>query len=82
MGQSYCEGDGVEKDYSKAIAWFRRASESGDQYAQVYLGAIYYRGLGVKRDYIEAAKWYHKAAVQGNKTAIKMLRVIAKKRRR
>ena len=55
----------LEKKYTEAEKWYRKAAEQGDAHAQVRLGDLYYEGNGVKQDYTEAAKWYRKAAEQG-----------------
>jgi len=78
LGVIYMNGQGVPKDYSKALIWFRKAAllslfrkgpPDGMPIAQYNLGAMYARGLGVPQDYSEAFKWIHKAAKQGHATA-------------
>ena len=64
-GIRYLEGDGVEKDSSKAVKWFRVAADHGDVRAQYLLGVCYCVGEGVEEDIVEAVKWYHIAANQG-----------------
>jgi tetratricopeptide (TPR) repeat protein len=53
-----------QKNYKKAVMWYRKAAEQGHAQAQVNLGTLYSKGLGVGRDYTEAVKWYRKAAEQ------------------
>lgn len=69
LGGMYYYGMGVEQDYIKAVAWFRKAAEQGDDVAQEILGEIYYRGDGVKQDYTQAVFWFTKSAEQGNANA-------------
>ena len=54
-----------DKDYSKAIAYFKQAAEQGYAKAQNHLGFCYEKGQGIAQDYYEAVKWYRKAAEQG-----------------
>ena len=59
----YKDGQGVPKDYFKAVAWYREAANQGDAYAsplsQTLLGQIYEEGgYGVPQDYVQAYKWY------------------------
>ena len=53
------------QDYAKAVKWYRKAAEQGDDGAQFQLGLIYEIGEGVPKDYSEAAKWYRKAIIRG-----------------
>jgi len=57
------------KNYSKAVEWFRDATEYGSPKGQYYLGECYYYGRGVAQNYAEAAKLYRKAATQGHASA-------------
>jgi TPR repeat protein len=41
LGIVYCNGEGVEKNYSKAIEYFKIASGKGDSDAQNLLGIMY-----------------------------------------
>lgn len=47
------------------MAWFNKAAEQGDVYAQANLGLMYEEGLGTQRNYNTAARWYGQAA-EGN----------------
>lgn len=55
-----------QKDYSDAVAWFRKAAEQGLADAQVYLGVCYSQGLGCEQDEDKAILWFQKAAGQGD----------------
>lgn len=37
IGLLYYEGDGVEKDLSKALEYFKKAADQGHEDAQIYL---------------------------------------------
>jgi len=65
-GNLFRKGDGVEKDYVKAVYWYRRAANQGFAGAQNNLAVMYEQGLGVPKNKSEAAKWYRKAAEQHN----------------
>lgn len=69
MGMRYYNGDGVDKDYSRAEYWFRKAADQGYASAQNNLGHLHQYGNGVPQDYERAAQWYRKAAEQGNASA-------------
>lgn len=65
LGENYYYGkNGYEKDYSKAVEWFRKSAEQGYAKAQNHLGVCYRFGDGVSKDYNEAVKWYRKSAEQ------------------
>ena len=65
LGNCYDFGDGVEKNLSEAVKWWRKAAEQGYAQAQFFLGACYDLGNGVEKNLSEAVKWYRKAAEQG-----------------
>ena len=54
---------GVEKDASEAVAWYRKAADQG------YAGAHYQNGDGVAQNNSHAASWFRKAADQGDVSA-------------
>jgi TPR repeat protein len=62
-------GRGVEKNFSLAVEWHRKAAEQGLAVSQVWLGVLYSRGNGVEQSYTFAVAWYRKAAVQGHSKA-------------
>jgi len=65
LGNMYANGQGVAKDDSEAVKWYRKAADQGLAEAQYNLGVAYGNGQGVVRDAAEAVKWYRKAAEQG-----------------
>jgi TPR repeat protein len=64
LGRCYAKGEGVTKDASEAVKWFRKAAEQNDGKAQNSLGLCYAKGEGVEKDDAEAVKWVRKAAEQ------------------
>jgi len=69
LGVMYIKGDGVPKDSTEAVKWYRKAAEQGDAVAQLELGVAYANGFGVPKDSIEAVRWYRMAAEQGHAAA-------------
>jgi TPR repeat protein len=69
VGLMYIKGDGVKKDVSEGIKWYRKSAEQGHMLAQKSLGFMYYLGDGVAKDEVEAAKWLLLAAEQGHPRA-------------
>eukprot|EP00245_Coleochaete_scutata_P017141 TRINITY_DN8262_c0_g1_i10.p1 TRINITY_DN8262_c0_g1~~TRINITY_DN8262_c0_g1_i10.p1 ORF type:complete len:156 (-),score=32.91 TRINITY_DN8262_c0_g1_i10:203-670(-) len=59
-------GNGVAKDLTEAVKWFRLLAEQGDALGQCNLGVCYEIGYGVAKDLKEAVKWYRRSAEQGN----------------
>jgi len=69
LGVCYCNGDGVQQDYTVAAKWFRKAAEQGNADGQYRLGICYYGGIGVTKDHEEGIKWIRKAAKQDDTEA-------------
>jgi tetratricopeptide (TPR) repeat protein len=66
----YAVGEGVRKDYAKALEWLKKAAEHyNDSSAQIMLGKIYRDGLFGKEDPEQAHHWFQRAAEQGNPEA-------------
>ena len=66
LGECYRSGDGVTKDDTQAVHWFRRAAEAGNALGMLYLGYMYQEGDGVPKSDPEAVKWFQDAANHGN----------------
>lgn len=73
----YEKGDGVEQNWSQAVAMYQMAAEKGDAQGQFNLAWCYYNGKGVNKNLKEATKWFQKAADQGNEGARKWLNTMA-----
>ena len=54
LGICYYEGNGVEKNISEAVKYFKEAALGGFPQAQCNLGVCYYRGEGLKKDIVKA----------------------------
>ncbi len=66
LGRMYCQGEGTEVNYEKALYWWEKAAEQGDVRAQFNVGLIFSRGLGTEVNYEKALYWFEKAAEQGD----------------
>ena len=69
LGVAYYLGEGVGKDHTKAVGWYRLAADQGLDEAQFNLGNAYCSGEGVEKDQSEAVKWFRLAADQGHSGA-------------
>lgn len=65
-GEKYYFGKDVSQDYKKAMQYFYKAAEFGDEYGEAYLGLFYEKGYSVERNFLAAFSWYYKAALKGN----------------
>ena len=65
LGDMYRRGQGVDRDYAKAVEWYQKAADQKYAPAQYNLGIMYGYGHGVGQDYTEAARLYKLAADQG-----------------
>ena len=66
LGIMYNDGDGILKNYKKAVHWVTKSAKQGHDYAQAYLGLMYQEGRGVPLDYQKSIYWYKKSVKQGN----------------
>jgi TPR repeat protein len=69
LGIAYASGDGIEKDESEAVKWFRRAAALDDPAGEYSLGEMYLTGRGVELNRQEGAKWIRLAAEAGDPRA-------------
>ena len=51
----------MNKDYKKAMDYFKKGSRLGGVNASYFLGHMHYYGLGVKKDYNQSRKWFDRA---------------------
>lgn len=58
----YETGYGIEKDISKAFAWYKKAADEGDGRACYKVGLFYENGVSVKADRERAFRYFKKAA--------------------
>lgn len=73
VGVMYYHGEGVEKDFEKALKWFLLSAQQGDADAQYSLGFMYGRGEGTVKDRAASLEWFQKAASSGHKGALELL---------
>ena len=73
MGRIFRLGDGVPKDFDKAIDYFSKAAGSGNGEAMNQLGLMYSNGEGVSQDLNTAFQFFSKAAEAGNTDGISNL---------
>ncbi|MBR1657150.1 MAG: sel1 repeat family protein [Synergistaceae bacterium] len=68
MGTYYESGNGVEKDYMKAIYWYTKSAEQGNSNAQYHLAVLYNK---VEDNPLKSYYWFEVARLCGfNVTAI------------
>lgn len=65
----YHNGKVVRKSYPTSVKWYRRAVESGDDWAKYLLGLCYEDGEGVRRNVAAARKWFRDASDSGVREA-------------
>ena len=65
LGGMYYTGEGVEKDYKKALHWYEKPAQQGDAEAQAVLAGMYYEGKGVSKNHRKALHWCEESAQQG-----------------
>jgi hypothetical protein len=66
LGQCYLNGNGVDKNYSRAVSWFRKAALRENQEAQQSLILAYKEGRGIKKDLTLATYWLLKSCSNSN----------------
>lgn len=68
-GLAYLNGDGVQRDESKAASLFYDAADKGSRDAAFQLGRMYQSGTGVAQNDGTALAWFEKAASLGHSDA-------------
>ena len=82
LAVKYQEGDGVDKDFGKAVELYREAADAGHAGAQWALGDILFHGRnGTPEDIQEAIIWFEKAAAQDQMDATLLLGLLMRKGR-
>ena len=66
LGCIYGNGEGVQKNLSKAEEWYQKSAEQGDSTYQWLLGSMYECGEIVEKNFSKAVEWYQKSAEQGD----------------
>ncbi len=57
LGVMYYLGEGVQKDYKKALEWFKVAANQGHDEAKFRIGQMYANGEVVERSPLKAFYW-------------------------
>ena len=65
LGVIHYHGRGVERDKTKAAAWYRKLRNRAMQWRKTNLGAMLYLGDGIASNQQEAVEWFRRAAKQG-----------------
>ena len=71
--ERYEHGEGLERDYDRAVQLYCSAAWDGDVKAQYQLGWMYANGRGLDRNDHLASGWFALAAAQGDGHAERML---------
>jgi TPR repeat protein len=66
LGYLYEHGQGVSRDYAKAMENYLAAAMQGHSSAENNLASLYQRGQGVPKNLGEAYEWYLRSAGHGN----------------
>jgi len=72
----YEHGEGVPRNYDRALRLYCAAARRGHVQAQYQLGWMYANGRGVARDDARAAAWFRRAAARGDLPAQRMLNLL------
>jgi len=64
VGKCYCQGIGIEQNYSEAVKWLNLSVKQGNSRAQCDLGSMYYNAEGVAKDYKKAVELFRLAVEQ------------------
>ncbi len=74
LGLLYEKGRGVEKDFTTAVHWYRRASQFGYAPSEYRLSVAYLCGLGgLPKDKAQALEWLRRSANGGYDKARRVL---------
>ena len=76
LAARYENGEGVERDYSRALGLYCQAADKGDAKAFLSLGWMYLNGRGVAIEDGIAVRWFKKAAERGVPQAVNLLQML------
>ena len=79
LGVMYRNGQGVPKDDSQAVNWYRKAAEQGHSEALFKLAKIYELGSDIEQNFVLAQTFYNLSEVAGNKNASTSKEMLRKK---
>jgi TPR repeat protein len=67
-------GQGVDKNPTESLKWYRKVADGGHVLTQFHLGVYYRDGSnGVTQDHKQAFDWFYKSALQGDIDAMNAL---------
>ncbi|KAL0241704.1 hypothetical protein GEMRC1_006939 [Eukaryota sp. GEM-RC1] len=69
LGDCFYDGNGLQKDHSKAVYWYQKAADLGDSSAMKVLGVCYHIGQGIQEDQSKGDFWLEKAYFLGESNA-------------
>ena len=69
LGNRYCLGKDIERDYEKAITNFKEAINLGNEKGKYGMAKCYYYGKGVEKNYEKAYNIFKELAEKGNQDA-------------
>lgn len=72
-------GNGVPKNNTEALKWYKHSAELSHKDAQNNLGAMYSKGEGTEQDFVEALKWFIISAGNGSEGGQKNIRIVEKR---
>ena len=78
IGVLYNEGDGVEKDYARALQWYEKAAKQGFAPALTSIGHMYENGQGMEINLTKAKEYYEKGCNAGSKSGCRKLENVKK----
>jgi hypothetical protein len=77
LAARYENGEGVGRDYSRALELYCRAADQGDAHAFLSIGWMYFNGRGVAIDDGIAVRWFKLAADRGVAQATNLLQKLS-----
>lgn len=76
-GVIYMNGDGIDKNYTKAVEFFENAGEHGESSALFNLGMFYLNGEGVEKNIEKAKDYFKRSGDLGNSKGSNMLQLLS-----
>lgn len=69
LGMRYRDGNGVARDYEKALKWYRQSADANDPQGLDNVGYMYLRGWGIQQNSETAVEFFKAGAEGGNPQA-------------
>ena len=77
IGRLYRNGQGVSRNYTKAMEWYHKAAARSNDEAILNIGCLYEHGYGVPKNDNLAMKWFKKAILYGCPVPAKDMRDVS-----